>query len=284
MLMPNTEDSQFQYVEGQGRSTFAALLGEYQNLSDIAAAAPGVQLDQRYGTDERQRFDLFPPSGAAQGVMLYFHAGYWQSRDKSNFRFLSAAFQGRGFFVALVNYPLCPQVALSDIVDAARASVGGVRRHLSGLEMNGLPLVLAGHSAGAHLCAELALSGAVGDTSVDGICAISGIYDLQPLTATTLNTRLQLDSRSALAASPIFRVQQLAPPALWLVGESETPAFAWQTQSMHEAWASKGNWSESLVVLRADHFSILRQWADLEGPLHGCFTRWWSAVLDRCQN
>ena len=282
--MGKLADFQFQYVEGQGRSTFPALLADYQRLSDLAVAAPDVQIDQAYGPHPRQRFDLFPPAGPARGVMLYFHAGYWQSRDKSNFRFLASAFQARGFFVAVVNYPLCPDMSLSALVDATRASVSAVRRHLEGMGVRGLPLVLAGHSAGAHLCAELALSGVSDPASaVDGICALSGIYDLQPLLTTTLNARLQLDPQTALAASPLFRVRPDTPPAWWLVGALETPAFKSQNDRMHEAWLAQGNGSERLMVSDADHFSLLRQWASLEGALAVGFTRWWSAVLARRQ-
>ena len=213
--------------------------------------------------------------------MLYFHAGYWQSRDKSNFHFLAAAFQARGFFVAMVNYPLCPEVSLPALVDAARASVGAVRQHLNSMGVQDLPVVLAGHSAGAHLCAELALSGA-GDApvgAVDGICALSGIYDLKPLVATTLNARLQLTPQTAHAASPLFRVRSDAPPAWWLVGALETPAFLLQNGHMHEAWSAQGNWSKRQVVSQADHFSILRHWSAEKGALDAGFGAWWQAVL-----
>ena len=52
---------------------------------------------------------------------------------------------------------------------------------------------------------------------------------------------------------------------------------------MHEAWLAQGNGSERLMVSDADHFSLLRQWASLEGALAVGFTRWWSAVLARRQ-
>ena len=53
--MGKLADFQFQYVEGQGRSTFPALLADYQRLSDLAVAAPDVQIDQAYGPHPRCR-------------------------------------------------------------------------------------------------------------------------------------------------------------------------------------------------------------------------------------
>ena len=127
--MANLTDHQFQYVEGQGRPGFPALLAQFQADSDAAAAQAGAELDLPYGAHPRQRFDFFPAQGEAQGVMLYLHAGYWQSRDKSLFRFLAPAFQAWGFHVALANYPLCPDVTLDELVAAVTPSVAAVAAH-----------------------------------------------------------------------------------------------------------------------------------------------------------
>ena len=84
-------------------------------------------------------FETWPlvTPAAAQGVMLYLHAGYWQSRDKSLFRFLAPAFQARGFHVALANYPLCPDVTLDELVKAVAPSVAAVAAPTQGLVMTG---------------------------------------------------------------------------------------------------------------------------------------------------
>lgn len=277
-------DAQFQYVEGQSRPGFPSLLTQYQRLSDLAAKAPGVELDVAYGPHARQRFDVFPASSQAQAVMLYLHAGYWQSRDKSLFRFLAPSFQARGMHVFMVNYPLCPDVSLAALVQAVRQCLPAIRRHALPGATADLPLILAGHSAGAHLAVELGLSdggASVGPASlVDGICAISGIYDLEPLVSTSLNQRLQLDLESARALSPVHRVTAGAAPALWLVGADETPSFAEQSASMHQAWLSAGNWSRCVAQAGADHFTVLQDWMALRGASGQAFEPWWRAVND----
>ena len=47
--MATLDDHQFQYVEGQGRPGFAALLAQFQHDSDQVARQPGAELDLAYG-------------------------------------------------------------------------------------------------------------------------------------------------------------------------------------------------------------------------------------------
>ena len=283
------DDHQFQYVEGQARPGFPALLAQFQADSDVAAAQAAAELDLPYGEHPRQRFDFFPALGTAQGVMMYLHAGYWQMRDKSLFRFLAPAFQARGFHVALANYPLCPDVTLGELVLAVQPSVAAVAEHVRQRGGADLPLVAAGHSAGAHLASLLGFThGALpcqNPAKVDGVWAISGIYDLTPLVDTTLNQKLRLDPATARRLSPQFMTEAPPVPAVWLVGGAETPAFVAQNRQMHHRWqgheGGAGAWSACEEVPGADHFTVLQDWAALRGPLADTFERWWAQVQDQ---
>jgi arylformamidase len=285
------DDHQFQYVEGQGRPGFPALLAQFQADSDLVAHQASAALDLPYGPHPRQRFDFFHATGAAQGVMLYLHAGYWQSRDKSLFRFLAPPYQARGFHVALANYPLCPEVTLDELVQAVKPSVAAVALHARQRGDSDLPLVVAGHSAGAHVASLLGLTqGALPHkdlAKVDGVWAISGIYDLTPLVHTTLNQKLGLNLDTAQHLSPL-RMPTAAPvPAVWLVGGAETPAFSAQNQHMHRRWQGQGGgegaWSACVEMPAADHFTVLQDWAALRRPLADTFERWWAQVQDQAR-
>ena len=254
--------------EGQGRPGFATLIPQFEAWSAAAcAAAPASTLDIRYGEAARETFDFFPANGGtARATLVYFHAGYWQSRDKATFRFIAPAFTRAGLHVALVNYPLCPHVTLGHLLDAARRSVLAVRGHVSALGQGDLPLVAAGHSAGGHIAVELGLTDwaqhSAPARTVQGVVALSGIYDLVPLVATTLNTHLGLDAARARQHSPLWRVGGKAPPALFAVGGDETPAFLDQNQRMADAWqhgGDAGHPSAVNVVAGADHFTLLEQ-------------------------
>jgi len=284
--MATLDNHQFQYVEGQGRPGFPALLAQFQADSDAAAGQVGAELDLPYGEHPRQRFDFFPATGAPQGVMLYLHAGYWQSRDKSLFRFLAPAFQARGFHVALANYPLCPDVTLDALVLAVAPSVAAVAEHARQMGGSDLPMVVAGHSAGAHLASLLGQAQGTrprrDPARVDGVWAISGIYDLLPLIDTSLNQKLRLDAEAARRLSPLRHMVASPVPAVWLVGAAETPAFLAQNAQMHAHWLGNGSppgaWSACVEVPGADHFTVLQEWAALRGPLTDTFERWWAQV------
>jgi arylformamidase len=264
------DDPQFQYVQGQSRPGFPALLAEYEGESLAAVAAGPCALDQRYGPLERQTFDFFPARGSARATLAYFHAGYWQSRDKSTFRFIAPAFADMGMNVALVNYPLCPSVSLPALVVVASACVPAIHLLAAERAAKALPLVLAGHSAGAHIAVMLALADAHAASTgraIDGVVAMSGIFDVAPLVETSLNDKLQLDAASAAASSPLHSVRAHAAPILLVVGEEETPAFIDQSRRLHEAWTDAGNRSALHLAPRADHFSLLRHFASPGDPL-----------------
>jgi arylformamidase len=259
---------EFQYVEGQARPTFPHLLAEYEKCSAAAVQTESCSLDVRYGSHVRQTFDFFEARGSARGALLYFHAGYWQSRDKSTFRFIAPAFTRQGLNVALVNYPLCPSVSLAALVNTTREAIPAVLARSGQRAGAGQVLIVAGHSAGAHIAVELALTpfdDALPSASpIDGVLALSGVFDLLPLVNTSLNAKLGLDAHSAFAESPLYRCASEAsvarlPPALFVVGADETPAFIDQSERMHQAWLRACNASVMHIATGADHFSLLQQ-------------------------
>lgn len=274
-------DAEFQYVSGQARPSFAALLAEFEARSADAARTEVCRLDLAYGTGPRETFDFFAAVGRPRGTLLYFHAGYWQSRDKASFRFLAPAFTRAGLNVALVNYPLCPGVSLGALIEAAGASIGPVATHARGGGPGSLPLILSGHSAGGHIAVELALEHAGGPqaSAIAGVLALSGIYDLSPLVRTSLNRNLMLDAASARAHSPLHRPKPGCPAALFVVGQDETSAFLEQSRDMRDAWRQAGNEAALDITPGADHFSLLRQLADRDSALHGRAIRLFDEAL-----
>lgn len=261
--------NEFQYVSGQGRDSFPALLASFDERNQRSVLSANVELDVRYGQLARETYDLFRPQGSAPATLVYFHAGYWQSRDKANFRFIAAPFCSRGANVALVNYPLCPTVGVADIVSSACAAL----RHIAsqtGAGSDDHPLVVCGHSAGGQLAVELALSAASDESTlprINGIVGISGVYDLRPLVDTSLNVNLKLDEQLATRLSPVLRVRATSTQAVFAVGATETYAFRQQNELMHKAWTDKGNRSSTVVTPSDDHFSILLTLTDEKSDL-----------------
>ena len=270
-------DLVFQYLIGQMNPRQPALLAELQRKNAPAVSDLQASLDVPYGPHPRQRFDFFHASWA-EATIAYFHAGYWQARDKAQFHFVAPELVEEGFNVALVNYPLCPDSTLEELTEAVRDFVPAVRG-VKGVVA--IPLIVAGHSAGAHLAVELALtdwaSRGVPADAIARVAALSGVYDLEPLTATPVNDNLRLDVPHARAASPIHRVRGGLPRALFVVGGLETAAFHAQTADMCAVWEKLGNSGSTLVIDGADHYSLLQGLTDARTPL-------FEAIASLCRN
>lgn len=264
--MTEEDDPVQQYMTGQIRPHHAALIETFAEESEAASnALPGLR-DVSYGPHPRQVFDLFP-AGPRMPLLVYLHAGYWQSRDKSQFRFIAAPLIEAGISVAMVNYPLCPEVSLAELTEAVREVVPALLDHPDAPDT----LIAAGHSAGGHLAVELAAtdwgSRGLERNPISGVLAVSGVYDLVPLLKTPLNDKLRLDEAAAEAATPLDRLPPGLPPAVFAVGGEETEAFVAQSRRMHEAWRASGANSRLVIVPGADHMTLLRSFGPCGSPL-----------------
>lgn len=255
------------YLTDQARPSWPGLMAQFGAESRRVLDGPGVMRDIAYGAHRRQVYDVVPTEKAPRAIVLYLHAGYWQSRDKADFAFLAPSFTAHNCAFVLANYPLAPDLGIAALTEAVRALVPAL------IERFGrLPIVAVGHSAGAHLAVELAMTDwAARDLPphpVTGVIGLSGVYDLAPLVATSLNQRLGLTDATARAASPVRRVGPRGCPALFAVGGGETAAFVDQNRRMAAAWGDAGHPAQAEVVGAADHFSLLATLADPASRLH----------------
>ncbi|WP_210253223.1 alpha/beta hydrolase [Beijerinckia sp. L45] len=255
-------DATAAYLTGQLHPSQGALLEAFAAESDATLSAYAPALDIPYGAHPRAVFDVYRSALPWRGTLAFLHAGFWQARDKAPFRFLAPAFLAAGVDVVFINYPLCPDVSLRSLVETVRGGVSVILAHLKREGRGGDTMVVAGHSAGGHIAVELALTDwrarGLAASSVHAIVPISGIYDLAPLRDTRLNDKLLLDAAEAQAMSPLHRVAGTLPPAHFIVGGLETPAFRAQSEAMHGAWVTEGGESALQQVEGADHFSLLR--------------------------
>ena len=110
-------------------------------------------LNVPYGRSPREVLDIYPAGQPASPVLVYIHGGYWRSGSKDDNCNFVPAFTQHGASVALLEYDLCPNVTVTDIVRQTRAAIAWVYRNI--LRYNGDPskLYVSGHSAGGHLTA-----------------------------------------------------------------------------------------------------------------------------------
>jgi arylformamidase len=241
----------------------------WQAASDAYRKTARADLDQPYGSGQRQRYDLFFAGRASAPLVVYIHGGYWQRGERQGYAFVARALNAAGLDVALPSYSLCPAVSVMDIVAELRLFLAALWARTKTY-----PLV-AGHSAGGHLTAAMLASdwskvaGAPGNLVRAG-CAISGIFDLAPLIGTSINEAVRLDDEAARAASPLFWP---APPKgrtlVAAVGGDESAEFLRQSREIADAWARAGVKAEYLEIPGTNHFTVVDALTDPNSALFG---------------
>lgn len=239
-----------------------AWLAAWREVGAARRAMPGAVLDQAYGPRPRNRIDLFPSGAKDAPLLLFFHGGYWQRNAKEGFASMADGALARGIDVAVAGYTLCPEVTMTELVAEAQAAVAWVAEHAPGLGFGMRRFILSGWSAGGHLAVS-----ALGHPRVDAVLPISGVYDLAPIQAGSLNDALRMDAAEAERLSPI---RAIAPSRARLIvswGEAELPELRRQSAEFAAAWVAAGNAATTLPIPGANHFSILGALTAPEGAL-----------------
>jgi arylformamidase len=146
-----------QAAEEQGGSVAPAT--RFDGQMTLPAGAKVVR-DVPYGSDRRQRFDVYIPANAKSAPVLFMvHGGAWFLGDKAERNVVAnkvARWLPRGFIVVSTNYRMLPGAApIEQARDVARALAAAQDRAAS-WGGDRTRFILMGHSAGAHLVALLA--------------------------------------------------------------------------------------------------------------------------------
>ena len=226
-------------------------------------------LERTYGVGEREVFDLFGPAGEAAGTLIFVHGGYWRALSRRDNHQFAAGALARGWRVAFIEYPLCPDVTLESLADAVIAGIQAVADEVNG------PLVLAGHSAGGHLVTHAVTthSGLLASARkrIRRVISISGLHDLRPIAATTdINGTLGLSEQRATVASPALQSPDLPGDLICVVGGDELPELKRQTHLLANIWTGLGVATQAVELAGEHHFSVLEA---LRSPATA-LTRW----------
>jgi arylformamidase len=201
------------------------------------------EADYYFGPSPAESLDLYPVSMRNAPLLVFIHGGYWRSLDKQDFSFLAPAFVRAGVAVAMPNYGLAPATSIEDMVRQMLHALAWLYRTAPQLGIDARRIVVAGHSAGAHLAAMMlaadwpAWARGLPPNLLCGAVCVSGIYDLQPLVrAPFLRADLDLDNETARRISPVCYRPGIATPLLTAVGGGESSEFQRQNLLIGEAW------------------------------------------------
>jgi arylformamidase len=201
------------------------------------AAANNPKLGISYGPSSRRTIDLFPAKDDDKAPLaMFIHGGWWRSLEPASFSQMAAGPNGRGVTVAVVGYDLCPVVSIADIIEQIQAAC------LMLWHRRRQRMLVYGHSAGGHLAACMAatdwktLAPDAPADLVPAAYAISGVFDLMPLTQISINDDLRLNESEARRVSPLFWRVPAGRSLDAIVGALESSEFLRQSKTVAEAW------------------------------------------------
>ena len=171
----------------------------------------------------------------------------------------------------LLGYDLAPAVRMDAIVTEVRAGLAWLYRHASEHGCDPTRLHVAGHSAGGHLAASALATDwsslGLPENMIKGVCAISGVFDLEPIRLCYLNEVVGLDADEAHRNSPLHQPLHGRCPVIVAVGELETRAFHEQSRAFAARLERDGWQSQLLVQPEVDHFAIILSMGDAHSPI-----------------
>jgi acetyl esterase/lipase len=205
--------------------------------------------DLAYAEGPAGALDLyFPPGGAAANapVLVFFPGGGWRSAAKEDYRFLGSAFAARGWVVAIPDYRQVPEVTFPAFIEDAAAAVAALPGLLAAHGVAGGPLVLAGHSAGAHTALMLALDprflaphGLKACRDVAAVLGLAGPYAIFPTRARTVVAAFG-PAPQPEDAEPIAHAGPAAPPAVLFTGTADSVVSPRNSRAMADALTRAG--------------------------------------------
>lgn len=217
-----------------------------------------------YGQRDMECMDLYyKDQDYGTPIIVFIHGGYWQQLTKNESAYCVGPLVERDCRVIILDYELCPNVPLKEIVNEIQTAIGAILEyaHDSGAQN----VVLIGHSAGAHLI----MSALERDFNtpklslISAIFLISGLYDLRNLHKTNINKLniLGLTEEIEISLSPILKnylhLKQFYIQFFIYVAENDTPTFVKQSFEFHHLLSRFNLKSEIFVIKDCDHFDIV---------------------------
>ncbi len=236
-------------------------IASYSALSAQARASLTVQENLTYGAGPAQVLDYFPATEAGAPLHVFIHGGYWQALSQRESAMMAPAMIEAGHAFATLNYTLAPDARIADMIDECRDALLWLAMQAESLGFDASRITLSGHSAGAHLAsmvmAQSANALARAGLRVRDVILISGVYDLEPISLTSVNDPLHLTPVEVNDLSPIRHVPRPGPRYHVTVAERDTPEFIRQSRDYAEHLRKAGHSVSFDLKKGMQHFDII---------------------------
>jgi len=273
--MSNTPRSVWRLLFG---GLLIGLLAACSPLKVLNSLTPGSTFiktrDIAYGSDPRQKLDIYQPRQAVPGapVVVFFYGGSWNSGSRSDYDFVGEALASRGMVVVIADYRLYPQVRYPAFLEDGARAVAWTHEHIGGFGGAPQRLYLMGHSSGAYNAAMLALDSrwlaqvGLSPRIIKGWIGLAGPYDFLPIRNTEVRPVFFYPD-SPVDSQPINHVSQGAPPALLIAANQDSLVNPQRnTGGLANKLRAAGVPVQEFYFARPGHATLL---AALSWPLRG---------------
>ena len=218
-----------------------------------------------YGSDPRQRLDVFSPDAKAgkRPVVVHFYGEAWTAGIRRNYAWVGEALARHGFVGVVPDYRLAPEFVYPAFVQDGAAAVRWVQDHIAQYGGDPERILLMGHSAGAHIAMQLALdddflrAAGVDFGRIRGVAGFAGPYQFYPF--------VQADRMTAFAGYPDPRAAEPItyagrpnrPPVLLIQGGKDDDVMPRNAILLDRALKAAGNDSTLRIYPELGHLDTI---------------------------
>lgn len=246
---------------------------------------PSLRIDRglAYGPHRLHRYDVYrSPKADGAPVVVFWHGGGWTHGYRDYNAFLASALAGMGCVLVSPSYRLVRDGRLPAACEDSLALLAHVAEYAATWGGDPHRIILAGHSAGAHLAALATLRAedrrrlGVPDESVRACLPISGIMDLHhpappagSLEERVYSNVLERPELDAVMSPICWTAGNRIPFSLWW-GEHDTARVRLSNRRMQELLQLQPGGVDSHPLPAHDHFQTH---LSLRDPGHPWYAR-----------
>lgn len=243
----------------------------------VSDSAVRVERGVRFGAGARDQLDIYHPANdpaPAAPIIFFVYGGSWRDGDRAMYGFAGSALAARGYTTVIADYRLFPEVRFPGFVQDSARAYRWTHDTLTRSPVGVRPIVVAGHSAGAHTAALLAADRsyltAVGAPPPAAFIGLAGPYAFDPTTWPTTKD-VFAGARSADSTRPVAFAGPHVPPALLMHGTADDTVKLFNQRDFAKALAASGVPVRAREIPEATHAGLVlalsRPFRRNDGPL-----------------
>jgi acetyl esterase/lipase len=218
-------------------------------LNQLARLGQYTQREIRYGEEPHEVLDWYMVNPASPTVVFYY-GGDWRLYRKENFRFVADTLCSFGVNVMIPEFCKYPEHRFDQIL----AGVVKATDHFLREVYPSGPVIMMGHSSGAHKAALVTLNKTLlaQNHRIDAMIGMSGPYDFYPFTQDDHWDLFGPEANYPLS-QPINYVRPDAPELYLLHGADDTRVRRGHSKSLMEKQIAAGGLARREVYENMGH-------------------------------